>query len=767
MKYTFAIILIFVTGVLFSQENSEPNKFKQLYDELPTPNVYRTASGAPGHMYWQQRADYEINVRLDEENQVIYGEETITYFNNSPDALDYLWVQLDQNRRAIDSDGYKVRQSELKDKYSLESFQNLTPWFDGGFKIEYVQDTKGNEIPFTINQTMMRVDLPETLLPEGAVSFKIKWHYNLNDRLKIGGRSGYEFFEEENNSIYTIAQFYPRMAVYSDNEGWQHKQFLGSGEFAVPFGNYDVKITVPADHIVASTGEIQNAKEILGANRLNRFEMAKSADQPVEIVTQSEVEETEKGRSTEMKTWHYKAENVRDFGWASSRKFIWDAQGVKLGERTIMAMSYYPKEANPLWGIYSTKAVKHTVETYSKYTFDYPYPVAISVNAASIGMEYPMICFNYGRSEADGTYTERMKYGVISVIIHEVGHNWFPMIINSDERQWTWMDEGLNTYLQYLTEQEFQKEYPSRRGEPRKIVDYMKGDKSNISPIMTNSESVHQLGNNAYGKPATALNILRETVVGRDLFDFAFKTYANRWKFKHPSPADFFRTIEDATAVDLDWFWRGWFFSTDHVDIGIDQVKYATLNSFEAGGEKNSVKAAEENQPESLSSMRNREQIKETYADRDSTLKDFYYDYDENALTEDDLTAFEKMTENLSDEEKALFSDDRHFYEISFTNHGGLVMPLIVEFTFESGEKKIEHIPAEIWRKGDVTVTKVFVMDEKATNVVLDPYLQTADVDLNNNAWPAVGVPTRFELFKENKRVSSPNPMQRANELKR
>jgi len=763
MKYLFSTILVLTSCILFSQENTNTNKFKQLYDELPTPNVYRTASGAPGHLYWQQQADYDIEVRLDEDNQVLYGEETITYLNNSPDALEYLWIQLDQNRRAMNSDSYKVRQSELKDSYDLERFRNLTPWFDGGFKIEFVQDAKGDSLSYTINQTMMRIDLPKPLVPNGGISFKIKWHYNLNDRLKIGGRSGYEYFEEEDNAIYTIAQFYPRMAVYSDIEGWQNKQFLGSGEFAVPFGNYSVKITVPADHTVASTGEIQNAKDVLEAKHMKRFEKAKSADQPVEIVTQSEAEEIEKGRSNEMKTWHFKAENVRDFGWASSRKFIWDAQGVKLGDRTVMAMSYYPKEANPLWGIYSTKAVKHTVETYSKYTFDYPYPVAISVNAASIGMEYPMICFNYGRSEPDGTYSERMKYGVISVIIHEVGHNWFPMIVNSDERQWTWMDEGLNTYLQYLTEQEFQRDYPSRRGEPRKIVSYMKGEKDNISPIMTNSESVHQLGNNAYGKPATALNILRETVVGRDLFDFAFKTYANRWKFKHPSPADFFRTIEDATAVDLDWFWRGWFFTTDHVDIGINYVRYATLKPFEPGGEKIAKRELEENEPESLSAIRNREQIKETYAERDSTLKDFYYHYNDNEITKEDQEAFEKMSESLSQEERVLFSDKRHFYEISFTNHGGLVMPLIVEFTLESGEKKIEQIPAEIWRKGDETVTKVFVLEEKATNIVLDPYLQTADVNLDNNSWPAVEMPTRFELYKERKRESGSNPMQRGN----
>lgn len=760
MKRILAIFLFLGGGLLHAQENTNTNKFRQMYDLLPTPNVYRTASGAPGHMYWQQRADYEIEVELDEDEQVIYGEERITYYNNSPDHLTYLWIQLDQNRRAKESNSYKIRQSELKEAYSFRDFQNLTPWFDGGFKIDYVRDASGNELDYTINQTMMRVDLDKPLVPNGGFVMEIKWHYNLNNRELIGGRSGYELFEEENNAIYTIAQFYPRMAVYSDIDGWQNKQFLGRGEFALPFGDFDVKITVPADHTVAATGQLQNEKEVLEQKHLNRLEEAKSASQPVEIVTEEEAEEIEKGRSKEMKTWHFKANDVRDFGWASSRKFIWDAQGVPFGDRTVLAMSYYPKEANPLWGQYSTATVKHTLETYSKYTFDYPYPVAISVNATSIGMEYPMICFNFGRTEEDGTYTERMKYGVISVIIHEVGHNWFPMIVNSDERQWTWMDEGLNVYLQYLTEQEFERGYPSRRGEPRKIVDYMKGDKDFISPIMTNSESIHQFGNNAYGKPATALNILRETVVGRELFDFAFKTYANRWKFKHPSPADFFRTIEDATAVDLDWFWRGWFFTNDHVDIGIDYVQYARLTAPEAGGKKMAAREAKEEEAQSISDIRNRQDITETLVERDTSLIDFYSTYDENEITERDREEFKAFLNDLTAEERALLEDNRHFYEISFTNHGGLVMPILVQFTFADGSTEMKKVPAEIWKMGDESVTKVFVLDQKATKIVLDPYQQTADVDLSNNAWPAVDTPSRFELYKRNERESRSNPMQ-------
>ncbi|NEN23905.1 M1 family metallopeptidase [Cryomorpha ignava] len=758
------ILLFIFLGALVqvnAQKNYNTNKFKQLNEELPTPNVYRTASGAPGAQYWQQRADYQIEVKLDEDAQTISGNETITYYNNSPDKLTYLWVQLDQNVRATTSDSYKIRQNSIGDSISFDELKNLVPWFDGGFKIEKVTDTKGTDLPYVINKTMMRIDLAQPLVPNGAYSFKVKWNYNINNRDEVGGRSGYEYFEDENNSIYTIAQFYPRMAVYSDVQGWQNKQFLGRGEFTVPFGNFDVKITVPADHVVAATGELQNSSNNLTPTQIDRFNKAKTADKPTLIITEEEARQNEKGRSADLKTWHFKAENVRDYGWASSRKFIWDAQGMKFGDRTVMGMSYYPKEGNPLWGRYSTEAVLQTLETYSRHTFDYPYPVAISVNSKSIGMEYPMICFNFGRSEPDGTYTERMKYGMIGVIIHEVGHNYFPMIVNSDERQWTWMDEGLNTFLQYLTEQDFERGYPSRRGEPRNIVGYMKGDKASISPIMTNSESIHQFGNNAYGKPATALNILRETVMGRDLFDFAFKTYAQRWMFKHPTPADFFRSMEDASAVDLDWFWRGWFYTTDHVDISIDEVKWLKVAENLPGTTKGIDREKRDGEAKSISDIRNNESGYKTRTERDSTLIDFYSNYDPYKKTPYDDVRFSKQTKGYTDQEIAALSDVRNFYQISFSNIGGLVMPIIVQFTFEDGSTEIHDIPAEIWKMGDETVTKVFVTEKEVTNVLLDPYQQTADVNVDNNTWPARHQLTRFELYKS-KRMKSTNPMQRA-----
>lgn len=761
------LLLAFSSAVVAQTENINHNPFRQLYDQLPTPNVYRNAAGAPGHQYWQQRADYKINLRLDDENQRIYGDEVVTYYNNAPDALDYLWLQLDQNMRAKDSDTYKTATNSINERMSLRGLAGLEPDFDGGFKLDYVQDANGKPLSYTVVKTMMRIDLPQPLASGAQVTFKIKWWYNINDRMKIGGRSGYEYFEEDDNYLYTIAQFFPRMATYTDNEGWQNKQFLGNGEFALTFGNYEVAITAPADHLIAATGVLQNPKEVLTKEQQSRFEQArKERVQPVIIATQAEAEEREKTKESKTKTWRFKADNVRDFGFASSRKFIWDAMGVEQEDGSVvMAMSMYPKEGNPLWEQYSTKAVAHTLRWYTHYTFNYPYPVAWSIHADAIGMEYPMICFNFGRPEKDGTYSDRVKYGMIGVIIHEVGHNYFPMIVNSDERQWTWMDEGLNTFLQYLTEQQWERNYPSRRGPADQIVNYMKGDKKFISPIMTNSESIWQFGNNAYGKPATALNILRETVMGRELFDHAFKAYANRWKFKHPAPADFFRTMEDASGVDLDWFWRGWFFTTDHVDIAIKEVKPYRINTKDPMKENMMAKANQEKAPRNISSIRN-EAIEQTYDEQDPSLRDFYTDYDPLATTVIDEEEYERYLKGLSDEEKAVLSANKYYYEIAFENIGGLVMPVIVEFTFADGTTKVEHIPAEIWRKDYKNVTKVFVVEKEVTQITLDPFLETADTDRGNNYFPSQQEMSRFELFQQRQRGGGENPMQRSQRAK-
>ncbi len=748
-----------------AQESTNKNPFRQLKQELPTPNSYRTAAGFPGHEYYQQKADYVMDIELDDKKQTLSGEETVTYHNMSLDALPYLWVQLDQNMRAKDSDTKKIAQSSIAESMSFGNLKRMMNDFDGGFKLDYVKGIDDKDLNYTVNKTMMRIDLDEPLKSGESFSFKIKWWYNINDRMQIGGRSGYEYFEDEDNYLYTIAQFFPRMAVYNDVEGWQNKQFLGRGEFTLPFGDYKVSITVPEDHTIASTGVLRNSDKVLTSTQIERLEQAKTAKQPVLITTQAEAEKIEKKKAIGKKTWVYHAENVRDFGFASSRKFIWDAIGVQFGERTVMAMSYYPKEGNPVWEDYSTKAVAHTLRTYSNTTFDYPYPVAISVNSKSIGMEYPMICFNYGRPEKDGTYTARLKYGVISVIIHEVGHNFFPMIVNSDERQWTWMDEGLNTFCQYLSEMEWDVNYPSRRGPAYKIVDYMKGDKSNISPIMTNSESIFQFGNNAYGKPATALNVLRETIMGRELFDYAFKQYAQTWKFKHPTPADFFRVMEDASGTDLDWFWRGWFFSTDHCDIALNEVKWMQINDKNPDNQKAFDKKIDANDEDFVGDIRNKSNAKNTIVELDHSTKDFYNSFDKYKVTNQDKSNYKKYIDKLTAEEKKMLSMRNNFYELNFQLIGGLVMPIILKFTFTDGTSQKEYIPAEIWKMGNKTAKKVFWFEKEVKSINLDPNLETADVDRSNNYWPAQVVPSRFELYQQKSRLSE-NEMQKAKRFK-
>jgi hypothetical protein len=578
--------------------------------------------------------------------------------------------------------------------------------------------------------------------------------------MAVGGRSGYESFPKEDNYLYTIAQHFPRMCVYNDVTGWQNKQFLGRGEFTLPFGDYEVSITVPADHIVAATGECQNYSTVLTADQRSRLEQAKKSDVPILIVSQKEAEFTEKSKVKNTKTWIFKAVNVRDFAFASSRKFMWDAQNIKIGDKNVLCMSYFPKEGNPLWEKYSTKLVAHTIKTYSKYTTNYSYPVAISVHSKSIGMEYPMICFNGGRPEEDGTYTENEKYGMWGVIIHEVGHNFFPMIINSDERQWTWMDEGLNTFVQYLTEQEWERGYPSRRGPAHMIADYMRGDKKTISPIMTNSESLFQFGNNAYGKPATALNVLRETIMGRELFDFAFKTYCERWKFKHPSPADFFRSMEDASAVDLDWFWRGWFYGTDPVDISIDDVKWYQLNTQNPQTEKGVKKTENESKDVHIGVERNKLRIKQTVNEKDNSIDDFYAKRNLYFVDTLDKIEYAAFLNKIDKSDLEFLNSNKQFYEIGFKNIGGLVMPLIIEFTFLDGSKEVARIPAEIWRMYEDQVSKVFIFDKQVKSIRLDPFLETADTDLLNNSWPQVAVPSRFQLFKQQQSIKE-NPMQR------
>jgi hypothetical protein len=734
------------------------DNFRQLEEILPTPNAVRTASGAPGPGYWQQRANYIIDVELDDKRQRIVGREQITYENQSPHRLTYLWLQLDNNIFAPNSDAVLASTAPSLDRLSIGAYERLLArsTFDGSVKITEVTDHKEQPLKHTIVKTMMRIDLAEPLMPRDSMKFHVAWNYDINPSDVIGGRTGCEFFEEDGNYIYEIAHWFPRMVAYTDYTGWQHKQFLGRGEFTLELGDYLLRITVPDDHIVAASGVLLNDGEVLTDSQRDRLTDAQSAKTPVFVVTPEEAKKNEANKPKGKKTWIFKADNVRDVAFASSRKFIWDAQQHQVDGNRVMAMSFYPNEAQPLWSEYSTHAIIHTLNVYSRFTFAYPYPTAISVNGPVGGMEYPMICFNGPRPEEDGTYSKRTKYGLISVIIHEVGHNYFPMIVNSDERQWTWMDEGLNTFLQYLAEQEWEDGYPSRRGEPQNIVGFMRSD--NQVPIMTNSESLLQFGNNAYAKPATALNILRETVLGRELFDYAFGEYARRWQFKRPTPADFFRTMEDASGVDLDWFWRGWFYTTAHTDIAIDRLTLYTMDPVDPRKSKKLRKEDREEKPETLSKQRNQTLPKR--ADEFPELKDFYNTFDELDVTEAYRKEYRRFLKRLDKDEKKLLKDKRHFYVVDLSRPGGLVMPVILEFEFEDGSKEELRIPAEIWRRNQRRVSKLFITEKTIQTIVLDPHLETADVELENNYLPRRIVKSRFKLYKDRERRK--NDMQRA-----
>ena len=759
----FTINLIPVsTGQVYSYKE---DPFKQLHELLPSPNSNRLASGAPGPNYWQQRADYHIKVILDDENQRLIGSETINYQNNSPHTLNYLWVQLDQNRFDPNSEELLIQEAPGLDGMSFNRLKSqlYRQSFKGGHQIKKVTNSKGEKIKFSIIGTMMRIDLKKSLTPKSNYVFNIDWEYNIIDADLNRARGGYEYFKEDKNYIYEIAQWFPRMAAYTDYTGWQNKQFLGSGEFTLEFGNYKVEITAPEDHIVAATGELQNTNSVMSDTQLDRWNKAKKNGDITFIVTPEEAKQNQskKTKPTKTKTWIFKADNVRDFAWASSRKFIWDAKYHEFTKgKKAWAMSFYPIEAEPLWSKYSTESIAHTLDVFSKFTFDYPYPVAISVNGPVFGMEYPMICFNGPRPEKDGTYSESTKNALIGVVIHEVGHNWFPMIVNSDERQWTWMDEGINTFLQFLAQAEWQQKWSSGRGKPKSITGYMSSSKQR--PIMTNSESIHQFGSNAYSKPAAALNVLRETVMGRGVFDYAFKEYSRRWMFKRPEPADFFRTMEDASGKDLDWFWRGWFYTTYNVDVGIKSLRLYEIDTKNPDIEKPIQKTKrDELNAKDLIDIRNKSLPKAV--DKNKKLLDFYNKYDPLDVTDADRREYNKWIKELDSEELKLLSLRKKFYVIELENVGGLVSPVILEIDYKNAKSETIRIPAEIWRKNNDNVRKMIISDKEIVQIEVDPLLETADTDRYNNFWPPKTIESRFQLQKRKK---SKNPMQKAKEEK-
>jgi len=742
-------------GAVDQSRGTYEDKFRQFEGEdWPTPNEYRAASGAPGHNYWQQQVDYVIDVRLDEDAKALTASQRITYHNNSPDTLTYLWILLDQQDMAEGSMANVASPSSSSETYQFFEalgFERGQTWA-GGFQNITVKGTDGRPLNFTQVDALLRVDLPRPLAPGERISFDMTYAMPFAQTMVTGARSGYECFPGSTpagNCIFQAAQWFPRLAAYSDYEGWHTLPFLGSGEFPLEFGNYQVSITVPADHIVAASGELQNAGDVLTREQRARMEQARSAtDAPVYVVTPDEAVAREQGRSTDTRTWRFEAENVRDFAWAASRGFVWDAMAVRQDEPgaeypTVMAMSFYTKEARPMWDTYSTRAVAHAIDVYSSFTFPYPYPTAQSVNGPVGGMEYPMITFNGARPTRDENGNvingDDTKYALVDVIIHEIGHIWFPMIINSDERQWTWMDEGINTFVEYQATKLWDPDFPSR-GEPRDIVRFMTSD--NQVPLMTRYDTALNAGNVGYLKPGTALVVLRETVMGRELFDRAFREYAERWKFKRATPYDFFRTMEESSGMDLDWFWRGWFYSTDHVDISLENVVQARLATDEDeeqsdGPPPPGEPEAEVVEPPVPLTIANNAGM-QTVIERNPAL-DAYDDRADGAypLTDEQRRAIgrgeRQMIMPLIREAQSF---DSNVYRFSFKNVGGVVMPIILKLTFDDGTSEVVRIPAEIWRYNSQEVSWQYVTDKTLVQTEVDPNWETADADRANNYFP-------------------------------
>lgn len=838
---------------LHSTKHHPADPFRQLEEVWPTPDELRLASGAPGPKYWQQKVDYQIDVELNDVNRSLNGKALITYHNQSPHPLEYLWLQLDQNRFKASSASHLTKTFKGKDKVyfgQLSGPRNVRRRVPG-VQVKAVYHSKNEPLATKVIDTMMRVKLPKVLQSGAAFKFTVEWSVNLLRHKDTWARSGYEDLKslteldeavkaakakleapaKPNNKpsdqkdnetespdelkkkptiktvaelsepskpqskvgnkesvlpksfeakqeqadsnqieregtvptrrIYEIAQWYPRLAAYTDVTGWQNKQFLGNGEFTLEFGEFLVRITAPDHLTLTATGELMNPAEVLTMTQRKRLEDSNVAETPQYIISPEEARQQSLQQPKGTKTWIFGASQVRDFAFAASNTFIWDAMAYRPeGRDSVMAMSFYPLEAQALWKRYSTHTVIHALEQYERFTFPYPYPVAISVNGPVFGMEYPMITFNGVRPKLDGTYSKGAKYALIGVIIHEVGHFFFPMIVNSDERQWTWLDEGINSFLQYQAERAWEKDYPSWNGAPDKMITYMTS--KDQMPIMTNSESLIQFGPNAYGKPATALSVLRETVMGPELFDEAFRAYAKRWRFKRPMPSDFFRTLEDVSGVDLDWFWNAWFYSTAHVDIQIKDLRRLRLKTKDPKQDKAVDRMRHEAKAKYIAEIR--DEGRSFRVKNYPELADFYNRFDPHVATESEIEQAKKAKEALKKEHPDRVKEleiKAYFYELSLVNKGGVVTPLPLLLRYANKQSEMRYIPAEVWRKNAKEVKILLDLESELISVEFDPFHETGDAHKEDNVFPQrISDTDSFDL-KTWRRPQSLNPMQK------
>src|SRR5437870_1247609 len=559
--FAFALVLAAlqqpaVGPITLPPQVGDTSPFRRL--ALPAPTLIREGSGAPGPRYWQQRADYAIRASLDTATHTIAGAETIRYTNTSPDTLRYLWLQLDQNIYKASSRGAFLNPTDAR-------FAGRG--FEGGYTIDYLRAVRrigraAGRVPLatTLNGTMLRADLDRPLAPGGRAELELAYRFEVPEH--GSDRMGRERFP--GGWLYEIAQWYPRLAVYDDVRGWNTEQYLGQGEFYLEYGDFDVTITVPRSFVVAATGTLLNPLEVLTPTERARLAQALKSDTTVAVIAKTEVGQafTRPVGGTPTRTWHYSAKSVRDVAWAAAPNFIWDASGWQ----GVLVQSFYPPEANADWAR-STEFARHSIKHYSEKWFRYPYPTAINVAGPVGGMEYPMIVFCSHRSGG---------LGLFGVTTHELGHEWFPMIVGSNERLYMWQDEGFNTFINIYSTRTFFPDvsWDRDRGNAQAWAQFVRSGRD--EPPMLSADRVDPtlLGQIDYTKPATGLYLLRHYVLADTTrFDAAFREYIRRWAFRHPTPADFFRTMEDALGEDLSWFWRGWFYRTDVIDQAVDSVR--------------------------------------------------------------------------------------------------------------------------------------------------------------------------------------------------
>lgn len=701
--------------------HAEATPFSPLGSLVDPPSATRGADGRPTSTYWQQHIAYDIDATLDVERRVINAQAELRYTNNAPQALDAIWFEISPEATTKDAIAHRSATINV-DSASVRDLRGLREQEErgGGLVVSSVADSEDRPLAFEARGTQLRVALPRPLASGQTVRIKLAWRVALVDLDRKGGRTGYMLLSS-GDPIFHIAQWYPQPVAFTDYGGWRNVPFVDHGEFAPELGDYNVSLTLPAGQLVAATGVLTNEADVLTGverTRLARLRQGKVT----EIVTAAEA--ATKRRSSETRTWRFAARNVRDFALAASLRYRWDA--TLAGTSAVRAMTFYPSEASALWRPLALPAIGHALDVYGRMTFDYPYPVVQAAFGPNDGMEHTMLAFSrYPPDGPNGTYSRERKRDFLWVLTHEVGHNWFPLIVNSDERAWTWMDEGLTSYLETLATLEWSGDYTTRPNLPAMLG--AEREATGRQPPMTPANAVVDLFPTQYHRPAAALQVLRELVLGRETFDRAFRAYARAWMFKRPTPGDFFRTINQESGADLDWFWRAWFFSTDHVDLSLERVAALRLVAVPA----DAIPApADATPPANLTVLRNAAEGRRLMVEQVPRLADAY-----DRIPERTLAGATPSAHAVVDVQRTLdaLGQGGVFYELDIRNRGGVVSPVPIRIDYRDGTSERYVVPVELWFGDTKRAQHILWRAKSIRSVTLDPDAATGDVDRGNN----------------------------------